>query len=296
MISLDDMQSLSHSVEQGTSLALYRGIPMAVVKLEIQGSIAIVSLDHPVGNRINFAMREELLKAFQRVAGSSARVLLLRSEGTDFCLGGDVRDWPGVPSGELRPKIEVFAKALDQLESLMIPTVAAVQGRCFGGGFELILGCDLVIACNSAEFACPEALLGIVTLQGGVFQLAQRIGRTRAIEFAFLSDPFGAKEAERLNLVNRVVPDLDLQDATRVLVERLRSGPSEAYARTKTLLRAWSTGGISAAKAVLYDVSMPLFDTEDVQAALRGAAVAAEQSVAFPKASFGNSISATQSS
>ena len=269
---------------------------MAVVKLEIQSSIATISLDHPVGNRINFAMREELLEALRRVAKSSARILLIRAEGADFCLGGDVRDWPGIPSGELRPKIEVFAKALDQLEGLTIPTVAAVQGRCFGGGFELILGCDLVIVGNSAEFACPEALLGIVTLQGGVFQLAQRIGRTRAIEFAFLSDAFGAEEAARLNLVNRVVPDLDLQDAARVLVERLGSGPSQAYARTKTLLRAWSTGGISAAKAVLYDVSMPLFDTEDVQAALRGAAVAAQQGLAFPKASFGNSMLATRSS
>jgi enoyl-CoA hydratase/carnithine racemase len=269
---------------------------MAVVKLEILDSIAIVSLDHPVGNRINFAMRDELLKAFQRVAESSARVLLLRSEGADFCLGGDVRDWPGMPSGELRPKIEVFAKALDQLESLVIPTVAVVQGRCFGGGFELILGCDLVIAGNSAKFACPEALLGIVTLQGGVFQLAQRIGRTRAIEFAFLSDAFGAEEAARLNLLNRVVPDEQLQDVARVLVERLESGPSEAYARTKTLLRAWSTGGISAAKAILYDVSMPLFDTEDVQVAIRGATVAAEQGLACPRVRFGNSISATQSS
>jgi enoyl-CoA hydratase/carnithine racemase len=269
---------------------------MAVVKLEIQSPLATVSLDHPVGNRINFAMREELLEAFQCVAESRARVLLVRSEGADFCLGGDVREWPGIPSVKLRPKIEAFAKALNQLESLMIPTVAAVQGRCFGGGLELILGCDLVIAGDSAQFGCPEALLGIVTLQGGAFQLAQRIGRTRAIEFAFLGDSFGSGEAERLKLVNRVVPDHQLQDAARVLVERLASGPSEAYARTKTLLRAWSIGGIGPAKAVLYDISIPLFDREDVQAALRGAAAAAQQGLAFPKTIFGNWVPAIQPS
>src|ERR1700761_1364049 len=161
---------------------------MPFTHLAIDGPIATISLDHPQGNRINFAMREELLAAFRCVGQSDARVLLIRAEGRDFCLGGDIRDWPGVPSGELRPKIELYAEALDHLDRLAIPTVAVVQGRCLGGGLELVLCCDLVVAACSSQFGCPEALLGITTLQGGVFQLAQRIGRTRAVEFAFLSD------------------------------------------------------------------------------------------------------------
>ncbi len=75
-----------------------------------------------------------------------------------------------MPSKELRPRIEVLAEALTELARLAIPTIAAVQGRCLGGGLELALGCDLVIAGRSAQFGCPEALLGIVTLQGGVFR------------------------------------------------------------------------------------------------------------------------------
>lgn len=260
---------------------------MPFTHVTFDGPIATLSLDHPQGNRINFGMRQELLAAFRRVADSTARVLLLRAEGRDFSLGGDVRDWPGVPSHELRPKIETLAEALEELEKLSIPTVAAVQGRCMGGGLELILSCDLVVASKSAEFGCPEAMLGIITLQGGVMQLAQRIGRARALEFVFLSDLHGADEMADLNLVNRVVPDDQLEDTAGSLVDRLAIGPPAAYATTKLLLRTWAAGGINAAKSILYDVSMPIFDDEEVQGALRAAAAAATQGRPFPGQIFG---------
>ena len=260
---------------------------MPFAHLAIAGSIATISLDHPKGNRINFAMREELLETIRRVANSDVRVLMIRAEGDDFCLGGDVRDWPGIPARELRPKIETFAEALNLLEGLSIPTVAAVQGRCMGGGLELILSCDLVVATESAVFCCPEALLGIITLQGGVIRLAERIGRTRALEFAFLSDPYSAHEMARLNLINRVVSDEQLEEASRVLVDRLASGPPAAYATTKLLMRTWAAGGIAAVRSILYDVSMPLFETEEVQSVLQGAAAAAKEGRPFPKHEFG---------
>ena len=261
---------------------------MPATYLAIEGPIATITLDHPPGNRINFAMREELLGVFRKVAWSDARVLLIRAEGRDFSLGGDIRDWPGIPAHELRPKIEVFAEALDQLDRLAIPVVAAVQGRCLGGGFELALGCDLIVAAQSAQFGCPEALLGISTLQGGVFQLAQRVGRVRAAEFAFLSDLYTAEVMERMNLVNKVVPDVELEDAAGALLDRIASGSPQAYGVTKTLLRAWSAGGMSAARSVLYDISMPLFDTEEVQMALKRAASSQNQDLTFPVRKFGN--------
>lgn len=254
---------------------------MSFVHLSLGDPVAVLTLDHPQGNRINFAMRHELLESFRRVADSSARVLLLRAKGRDFSLGGDVREWPGVPSQKLRPKIETLVEAIDQLKRLTIPTVAAVQGRCMGGGLELILGCDLVVTGESATFGCPEAMLGIVTLQGGVVQLAQRIGPARALEFAFLADSHSAEEMLRLNLVNRVVPDNELELVARRIVERLAVGPRAAYATTKLLLRTWAAGGTEATNAILYDVSMPILDDEEVQAALREAAAAAKEGRPF---------------
>jgi enoyl-CoA hydratase/carnithine racemase len=149
---------------------------MKYAHLDFAGDIARVTLDHPTGNRINFAMRAELLETFERIDDSPAKVVLVRAEGADFCLGGDVREWPGIPAHELRPRIEVFAKALERLEALKIPSIAAVHGGCMGGGFELALSCDFIVAARSARFAFPEARVGIMTLQGGVVQLAERIG------------------------------------------------------------------------------------------------------------------------
>jgi enoyl-CoA hydratase/carnithine racemase len=79
-----------------------------------------------------------------------------------------------------------------------------VQGGCAGGGFELALACDMIIASRSARFSFPGGLIGIITLQGGVYNIAERIGRTKAIELAFLSDPVPAEQLAQWNVV-RVV-------------------------------------------------------------------------------------------
>lgn len=256
------------------------------MNLNVNGTIARITLDHPEGNHINFAMREELLDAFQKVAASNARVLIVRGEGADFCLGGDIREWPGIHSTILRPRIEVFAKALDRLYQLPIPTIAAVQGRCLGGGFELALHCDLIVAERSAHFAFPEASLGILTLQGGVIQLAERIGRAKAIELVLLSEPVGADQMAAWNVINRVVSDGDLRPEAEALADRLAAGPARAYAATKSLLRFWSMDGAKVAMGAVYDLSMPLFDTGEVQTALRSAADAIVAGGSVPKPRF----------
>jgi enoyl-CoA hydratase/carnithine racemase len=231
-------------------------------------------------------MRIELLDAFERVASSDARVLVIRGEGADFCLGGDVRDWPGISAVKLRPRVEIFARALDRLEKLPIPTVAAVQGGCMGGGFELALGCDMIIAARSARFAFPEARLGILTLQGGMIRIAERIGRTKAAEMVFLSEPVDAECMAAWTVVNRVVEDGNLDSEIWTLAARLAAGPAKAYAATKSLWRLWAEQGAGCAKAALYDISMPLFDAEDVQKALRDAATAIDSGKPLPTAIF----------
>jgi enoyl-CoA hydratase/carnithine racemase len=250
------------------------------------GTLAVLSLARSGGNRISFEMRQELREALRQVAESDARALLVRGEGPDFCLGGDVRDWPGVPAAELRPRIEVFAEALDQLGRLEIPTLAAVRGGCAGGGFELAMTCDMIVAAQSAWFSCPEAGVGILTLQGGMLQLATRLGPARAAELVFLCEPVSAEQLCAWNVVNRVVDDAALEQSARDLAMRLATGPTRAYAATKTLWRLQVQAGESAAREELYDLSMPLFETRDAKAALKAAAEAVDAGRPLPKPSF----------
>jgi enoyl-CoA hydratase/carnithine racemase len=197
-----------------------------------------------------------------------------------------VRDWPGISTEILRPKIHVFAEALDHLECLPIPTIAAVQGGCMGGGFELALSCDLILAAKSARFAFPEARVGIVTLQGGMMQIAERVGRAKAAEIVFLSEPTTAQQMRQWNVVNTVVDDTDLETQAAALATRLAEGRTKAFAATKALWRMQAEEGVKAAKANLYDLSMPLFETEDARTALRNAAEAVNAGKPLPTATF----------
>lgn len=259
---------------------------MSQTQLIFDGALAVLSLVRPGGNRISFEMRRELRDALRQIAESGARALLVRGEGPDFCLGGDVREWPDVPVNELRTKIEVFAEALDQLGQLDIPTLAAVQGGCAGGGLELALAGDMIIASQSAWFSCPEATLGILTLQGGMLQLAHRVGRARAAELVFLCERVSAAQLCSWNVINQVVDDAALEQAARDLAVRLASGPTRAYAATKDLGRLQAESGERAAREVLYDRSMPLFETQDAKAALKAAAEALETGRPRPKMVF----------
>src|SRR5258706_5569593 len=254
--------------------------------LDIGGPVATLSLDHAGGNRINFDLRVQLREACQRVEKSPARARLIRGEGDDFCLGGDVRDWPGVPTEVVRPKIEVFAEALDHLGRLPIRTIAAVQGGCMGGGFELALSCDLILAAKSARFAFPEARVGILTLQGGMMQIAERVGRAKAAEMVLLSEPATAEQMRHWNVVNWVVDDAGFESQAAALATRLAEGPTKAFAATKALWRMQAEQGVKAAKAKLYDLSMPLSQTEDARTALRNSAEEINAGKPFPTATF----------
>jgi enoyl-CoA hydratase/carnithine racemase len=240
----------------------------------IDDGLATVVLQNPPQNRIDAQMAAELSDAVKAITSSDARVVLLRAEGPDFCFGGDIIDWPDQSVDELRALFASYMSVFNEFERLPLPVVAAVQGLCFGGGFELALRADVIFAGESAFFGHPEQSLGIVTLLGGIYRAAERAGRARASEWALTSRRVPASEMAAAGVVNQVVPDdLLLKEAT-AFAEKLTKGPTRAYAAHKALLRIWAVGGISAADEAMFDIAMPLFDTDDVKAGLASAVTA----------------------
>ena len=233
--------------------------------------IATIVLDRPPQNRIDDQMVNELAEAVTVIERSGARAVLLRSEGENFSFGGDITNWPEASVQALRERFDYYMSVFNRFERMPMPVIAAVQGLCFGGGLELALRADMIFAGESSTFGHPEQSLGIVTVLGGIYRVAERAGRSRAAEWALTSERVPAATMERFGIVNRVVADAELLKEARAFALKVAQGPTRAYAAHKALLRAWAVGGVSAADDAMLDIAMPLFETDDVRRGLKSA-------------------------
>ncbi|NUX56713.1 enoyl-CoA hydratase/isomerase family protein [Paraburkholderia youngii] len=244
---------------------------MTLLTVNFDDGLATIVIDRPPQNRIDDQMIDELATAVAAIERSDARAVLVRSEGENFSFGGDIMTWPEANVRELRARFAHYMSVFNRFEHLPVPVVAAVQGLCFGGGFELALRADVIFAGESATFGHPEQTLGIVTVLGGIYRVAERAGRSRASEWALTSEKVAAATMERFGIVNRVVADADLLKAAADFARKLAHGPTRAYAAHKALLRAWAVGGVAAADEAMFDIAMPLFESDDAQRGIRSA-------------------------
>jgi Enoyl-CoA hydratase/carnithine racemase len=247
---------------------------MKHLRLHIENELATLTLNNPPQNRIGTPMLEDFEEAVESIANSGVRALIIRADGPDFSYGGYFPEWPGMKTHELRALFDRYLAVYNRFERLPFPTMAAVQGACWGGGFELAIRCDMIIAAPSAHFNHPEQTLAITTLLGGVYRLAERAGRNIAAEMAYTSGQLDAEKMHRHGVVNRIVPEKDLDKEVLLLASSLAHGATRAHAAHKVLLRLWALGGIQAADEALMDVSVPLFETEDTERALQSAEIA----------------------
>jgi enoyl-CoA hydratase/carnithine racemase len=182
---------------------------------------------------------------------SDIRVLVILSEGPHFSFGGEVREWPGKDVNWFRTFVADVNVSCRAIEMLKIPTVAVGCGMAFGGGFELALACDFLVAAENATLRCVE-----VTIASALQRIAERAGRARASRFAMLGEPISGREAGALGIATHVVPESELSATAAALVRQLATGPTRSYAATRTLLKAWSSRGVVAADLVMLDVAM----------------------------------------
>lgn len=259
---------------------------MPHLSLDIADHVATICLNNGPQNRLAEQMIDELEDALTTLAKGNARAVLLRADGDDFSFGGDIVPWDGMSSEALRSLFERYMNAFNRFERMPCPVVAAVQGLCFGGGLELALRADIVFAGESARFGHPEQTLGIATMLGGIYRVAQSAGRFLAAEWAFTSQQVPAATMERFGLVNRVVPEVKLREEAHAFAVRLARGPTRAHAAHKALLRTWASGGVDAADHAMFDIAMPLFETQDAKAGLTSAINAAKAGTPRPVVEF----------
>jgi enoyl-CoA hydratase/carnithine racemase len=252
---------------------------MTTVRFEQDHGVGTIVLANPPQNRIGSQFAVDLRVAVHDASLSDSRVLVIRSDGPNFCMGGNVPEWPGKSTDWFRTFIAECNSSFHAIEALRIPTVAVVRGGAIGGGFELALACDFLVAAEDATFFAVEIRSGNIPLAGGLQRLAERVGRARALKLALLGEPFSGLIAGDLGIATLVVPEADLDETSRKLVDRLANGPTKAYAAARTMLKAWSTGGVAGADAMMLDVAIDLFKTEDTTKGILNSAQAIEAGV-----------------
>lgn len=176
----------------------------------VPGPVARLTLDRPPVNVLNIAMLEELTAAV-RALGSDpdTRVLVLAGAGKAFCAGVDVEDHT---ADRVEAMIEAFAGALEALRAAPVPVIAAIHGAALGGGCELTLACDLVLARDDVKLGQPEIRLGVFPPAAAAL-LPRLVGRQRALDLILTGRVVGADEALRLGLVARVLPEDGFDEA-----------------------------------------------------------------------------------
>ncbi|HZV72267.1 MAG TPA: enoyl-CoA hydratase/isomerase family protein [Conexibacter sp.] len=193
-------------------------------------------------NALNGPLKSALLAAIHEVDERTPAVVL-RGAGTAFCAGQDVKTAADEPTPGLLIQLQEITRAL---RACPAPVIAAVHGHAVGGGAELALACDLVIADETAQFQFPETAIG-VTVTGGMSSILPSIvGPLRAKQILFLGDVVSAHDAAALGMVNRVVAPGELDAAVAQALERLGDRSAPAIRRAKRLFNDSSAAAVAA--------------------------------------------------
>jgi enoyl-CoA hydratase/carnithine racemase len=233
---------------------------MSIVTYEKDGAVGVVTLAKPPHNLIDEALLDALLTAYANAVAEGSRSILLRSSMRHFCAGADVNAFT---SGGRRRDQKDFEELIDSLENVPLPVVAAVHGAALGGGFELALTCDVIIAANTASFGMAEASLGLLPLLGGVQRVVQRAGPARAKEMAMFARRHDPAALERWGIINLVVSESELPTASLSWARQLAAGPTVALRGIKTLANLSARHGISGADAQQVDTNNQMWASKD---------------------------------
>jgi enoyl-CoA hydratase/carnithine racemase len=243
---------------------------VSTVRFELEDSLGRIVLASPPFNFVSAQFNSDLIAAVHDAADSDIHALLIHAEGPNFSVGGAVHEWPGKSYNWFRTFVSEVTSSYRAIESLRIPVVVALRGQTAGGGFELALAADFIVASENTVLWCVEINGAQVPLAGGYQRLASLIGPGAARRMVMLGEPTPIAQVPQV--ADFIVPDDKLDHTARELATRLSKGPTRAYAAAKSLLKAWWAGGIPAADTLMLDLSIDTYNTDDAQMAVRAGA------------------------
>lgn len=236
------------------------------IKYEERGSVGLLTLNRPDAlNAITAQMLDELLDALEQVvANPSVRALVLTGSGRAFCAGQDVRVLSQGTNEELVALLrDRYPPVLLKLYRLEKPVIAAVNGPALGSGFNLALACDLRIASERAVLGAVFVRIGAGPDTGCSYFLPRLVGMARAAELIYTGRTIDAAEADRLGLVNKVVPPEQLIEEAMVLANQLAKGPTKAIGLGKRAIHRGLELDLESVLSLETELQGQLVATED---------------------------------
>jgi enoyl-CoA hydratase/carnithine racemase len=208
------------------------------ILFSVGDGLAIITLNQPDRrNALSWEMAKEIETALSEIKEKEeAKVLILTGNGKSFCSGGDVKSMAegmGKPLLESREQIISYYKTALAILRTDIPTIASINGHAIGAGLTLALACDMRIAAEEAKMGATFLQIGLHPGMGTTYFLPRLVGTARACELIFTARMIEAREAERIGLVNKVVPRERLADETKELAKEIAAGPSLAIKMAK---------------------------------------------------------------
>jgi 2-(1,2-epoxy-1,2-dihydrophenyl)acetyl-CoA isomerase len=211
------------------------------ILFEQENHIAKITLNIPESrNALNLDMQVELLEVFRQISeDDSVKVVVMTGAGKSFSSGGDIRTMEGLTAVATRVRLKKGQRLIKAILELEKPIIGAINGVAAGAGVSIALACDILIASEEAKFVLSFVKIGLIPDLGSYYLLPLRVGIARAKELMFTGDMIDAREAERIGMINRVVPPERLEEESFSLATRLVNGPGQSYAMIKAALNRW---------------------------------------------------------
>lgn len=218
------------------------------VEYERDGPIAIVRLNRPERlNALAEPMKDRLGTLFELIGrDDSIRAVMLCASGTSFCASGDVTTMGDFTTASARDRIKRAHRMILALANMEKPVIAAVRGAVAGIGWSLAMACDVIYASETAYFSQVFKNVGLAPDGGGIYFLSQNLGVLKAKELVLSGRKLKAQEAENLGLVTRLIPDDNLEQEARILLDQIAAGPTYAYGVGKKMFKQMYTPSLEA--------------------------------------------------
>ena len=237
-------------------------------KLDQRGLLTI-SLDNPPVNALSHALVDELNKLSDDIQDEKVRMVVITAVGENFCAGADLKEREKMDEQEVETFVEYLSDTFQRIAEIRVPTLAAINGHCLGGGMELALACDLRIIAENSFIGMKETSVGVMPGAGGTVRLPRLIGESKAKRWIFTAQSFTSEEALADGVVDWLVEIDELEDVVQEIFGQITANAPLAIYAAKKSINEGLDQSVKLALKVEQKAYKSIIDSEDRREALK---------------------------